>query len=74
MTTLREAAQQALQDAPRPRPDGTYRVEYRCEECGHVQYVTEMVNDGSTYVGSGAMWCDECGDGLPLRVEPEGKQ
>jgi formylmethanofuran dehydrogenase subunit E len=44
---------------------------YRCTDCGHEQSVTEVhTEDGRIYAGSGANWCDECGDGKPERVEP----
>jgi predicted nucleic acid-binding Zn ribbon protein len=46
---------------------------YRCTDCSHEQTVIEIhTEDGSVYVGSGANWCDECGDGLPKRVTPFG--
>lgn len=50
------------------RPDGDYRVLYRCQDCKHEQYVYEIVCDGTTYAGSGADWCDSCNSGLPVRV------
>lgn len=50
---------------------GSRKADYKCKDCGHVQSVTEVVaENGGVYVGSGANWCDKCGDGLPERVEP----
>jgi hypothetical protein len=46
------------------------KADYKCTACGHVQQVTEVHTEYGVYVGSGANWCDKCGDGKPERVEP----
>ena len=44
------------------------KVVYKCQDCCYVQIVNEhWINDSTCYVGSGAHWCDSCGDGLPVR-------
>jgi hypothetical protein len=65
---LRTALAQQDEPAQQTRKDGDYSVAYRCE-CGHKQNVTEIVRGGRTYAGSGANWCDGCGDGPPVRVD-----
>lgn len=44
------------------------RADYKCTACGHVQQVTEVHTPTGVYAGSGANWCDRCGDGKPERV------
>jgi hypothetical protein len=47
----------------------TYKVNYQCRDCGHVQQVTEVHTENGVYAGSGANFCDKC-DGVPERVQP----
>lgn len=42
---------------------------YRCKDCGHEQWVWEVVTDTGVYAGSKSAWCDECQDGLPEPTE-----
>lgn len=44
-------------------------VLYRCTTCQHEQIVHEIETpDGARYAGSGANWCDKCGNGKPEPV------
>lgn len=71
ITALRAAlAQQALPMSEQKRKDGKYKVLYRCQDCGHDQWITEIVAHGATYTGGSANWCDACDNGLPVRVDP----
>lgn len=47
--------------------DGPVSILYKCEDCGHEQYVHGNRFGGELYLGSGADFCDMC-DGLPKRV------
>lgn len=48
------------------------RAWYKCEDCGHEQQVTEITTaNQQVYLSSAANWCDACGDGLPLRMDPQ---
>lgn len=42
------------------------RLPFRCAACGHIQQVSVVYRpDGGRLFGSGANWCDACGDGKP---------
>ena len=54
----------------KPKPFiGTRSAIYKCTDCGHEQSVQEIHTEYGVYVGSGANWCDKCGDGKPERKE-----
>lgn len=59
---------EAVKEKPAPFT-GTVKATYKCTDCGHEQSVTEIHTENGVYVGSGANWCDACGDGKPERKE-----
>lgn len=59
-----------VQPKHKPKPFiGTRSAIYKCTDCGHEQSVQEIHTEYGVYVGSGANWCDKCGDGKPERKE-----
>lgn len=57
---------------PNPFATRPIRVTMRCTSCGHVQQVNGVQQkDGTQYLGSGAVWCDECNDGKPELIDPQ---
>ena len=65
-----QAAQPATAPERKPKPFiGTRSAIYKCTDCGHEQSVQEIHTEYGVYVGSGANWCDKCGDGKPERKE-----
>lgn len=45
-------------------------VQFKCEDCGHIQTVYGFIYDGRRYFGSGADFCDKC-DGLPIEIKED---
>lgn len=46
------------------------KLPFRCTDCGHIQQVSVVYRpDGGRLFGSGANWCDACGDGKPELVD-----
>ena len=59
-----------VQPKHKPKPFiGTRSAIYKCTDCGHEQSVQEIHTEYGVYVGSGANWCDKCGDGKPERKQ-----
>jgi len=61
---------------PRNRPGGTEnrpaKLPFKCSDCGHTQLVSVAYGEnGERYFGSGANWCDSCGDGKPELVDQD---